>query len=322
MAGCRRMKKVLMMLTSHRLDCFRLTMDSLMLSGELAKFDKVVLLLSGVTGRHLEAVQDLMRATPQYPWDTIAGPRGKGRFVSNLQNECVRRYPGCLYFKIDEDLVLTSGWVDRMTAAYEAYQDDPRLSLLTPVVTNNATGFHFLLTLFPELATEYTQRFGHELTHEVAGPVWKYPGVAEWIIRKFLDLREGNERVREALARTGTPKYGEFAWRFSINNLVYDQRHWDEIGGIPDGEEPAWAQWVVDHGKVIVLVRDMLIHHYTFFVQNEWLDRTSLLEDLRMANLPQTLPARSFGAYTLPRLRRVAKQVPGIVKRRLGIANP
>jgi hypothetical protein len=274
-----RMKKVLMMLTSHRLDCFRLTMDSLLLSGELARFDQVVLLLSGVSGPHLEAVQAFMKAHPEISWDTISGPRGKGRFVSNLQNECVRRYPDSLYFKIDEDLVLPPGWVDRMTAAYEAYRDDPRLSLLTPVVTNNATGFHFLLTLFPDLAAEYRERFGYELTPEVTGPVWQHPAVAEWIIRKFLDLREGNQRVRDALARTGLPVRGEFAWRFSINNLVYDQRHWNELGGIPDGEEPAWAQWVVDNGKIIVLVRDVLIHHYSFFVQNEWLDRTSLLED-------------------------------------------
>lgn len=311
---------VLMLLTSHRLDCLRLTMDQLFATGEIRKFGKVVLLLNGVEGEHLRYVESLIQANPDIPWDTIAGPRGKGRFVAGPQNEVVKRYPGRLYFKIDEDILVPRGWVERMTAAYRAYDGDPRRALFTPLVTNNATGFHSLLTLFPALKSEFEARFpGREFSPRVDGPVWKEPDIAEWILRAFLNLDEGNDRVRAQLAATGTPAREEFARRFSINNLVYDETHWRELGGIPDAEEPAWTEWVGTNGKVTVLVKDVLLHHYSFFVQQDWLDRTSLLEDLRLANLPETLSTKSLAGYHVPRWTRFARQLPRIARRRLGL---
>ena len=53
------MNKILMILTSHRLDCFRLCMDMLIHGGSIHRFDRVVLLLNGVKGRHLRYVQKL-----------------------------------------------------------------------------------------------------------------------------------------------------------------------------------------------------------------------------------------------------------------------
>jgi hypothetical protein len=97
--------------------------------------------------------------------------------------------------------------------------------------------------------------------------------------------------------------------------------HWQEMGGIPGDEEPAWGQWVPDHGKFNVLVTDTIVHHYSFFVQQDWLDRSSLLEDIRMANLPDTLPSKT-ARYYFPRLLRIAQQVPRGLKRKLSLMNP
>ena len=60
--------------------------------------------------------------------------------------------------------------------------------------------------------------------------------------------------------------------------------------------------------------QSLVVLHYSFFVQQEWLDRSSLLEDVRRTNLPGTAPVWA------PALRwgRLAQQIPGIVKRRLG----
>ena len=310
------MTKILMILTSHRLDCFKLTMDLLVATDSLVQFDKVVLMLNGVVGRHLAYVQQLMASHSEVSWDIISGPRGKGPRVANLQNECVKRYPDSLYFKMDEDLFVPPGWVDKLLAAYEEHKDDPQRALITPVVANNATGFHYLLTAFPELKREYETLFSHPLTPEVNGPVWGYPQVAEWITRKFLDLRSANVQLEAHAKTTSTHEF--FDWRFSINCLVYDYRHWEEMGGIPDDEEPAWGQWVSEHGKHNILATNTMLHHYSFFVQQDWLDRSSLLEDLRLVNIPDSLPAKSLTRYHLPRWTRMAKQVPGILKRRLG----
>ncbi len=311
---------ILMLLTSHRLDFLRLTLDQLFATGEIRHFEKIVLLMNGVEGEHLQYIEGLVRANPDVPFEPRPGPRGKGRLIAGPQNEVVKSYPDRLYFKIDEDILVPRGWVARMTAAYERHRDDPKRSLFTPLVTNNATGFHSLLTLFPELKAEFERRFpGREFTTRVDGPVWREPDIAEWILREFLDLDRANERVRTRLAETGAPVDAPFARRFSINNLVYDYRHWNELGGIPDAEEPAWTEWVGAHDRHTVLVQDVLLHHYSFFVQQEWLDRTSLLEDLRMANIPESLQSKSLAGYHVPRWTRLARQVPSILKRRLGM---
>jgi hypothetical protein len=307
------MRKILMILTSHRLDCFKLTMDFLFATDSLRPFERVVLMLNGVVGRHLRYVRQLLETHPEIPWDTIAGPRGKGPLVANLQNECVRRYPESLYFKLDEDLFVSPGWVEKMHRAYEQFARDDNLALLTPVIPNNGVGFHHLLHRFPELAEEYRKLFPHPIVPDCNGPVWIYPQIAEWITRRFLDLRQANR----ALAERPAP-YEKFAFRFSINCLVYDYRHWQQMGGIPNDEEPAWGQWVPDHGKFNVLVTDTLVHHYSFFVQQDWLDRTTLLEDLRRTNLPAD---RNMGLLRRqgPRLVRFIKQIPRILRRRLHI---
>lgn len=307
-------QRVLMILTSHRLDCFRLCMDCLFSSDSLRHFDRVVLMLNGVVGRHLQYVQDLMASHPEVPWDTISGPRGKGAFVANLQNECVRRHPDSVYFKIDEDLFVSKGWAEKLTAAYEAFRNDPNLALVLPVIPNNGAGFHFLLNHYPDLAAEYKTMFPYPITPDFNGPIWIQPKLAEWMTRKFLNLESANRQLE-----TGNREpFQRFAYRFSINCIVYDYRHWTELGRIPDEEEPAWTQWIPDHGKFCVLATDTLVHHYSFFVQQDWLDRSSLLEDIRGVNLPNTLSPRSLTGYQLPRWIRIAEQLPRIARRRLG----
>lgn len=317
------MQKILMVLTSHRLDCFRLCMDLLLQGGSIRHFDRVVLLLNGVEGRHLRYIEALKADHPEIAWDTIAGPRGRGLLISNLQNECVRRYPESLYFKIDEDTFVSADWPQKLQAAYEAHRQDPGLSLITPVIPNNALGAFYLLHAFPALADEYARRFGQPLTTAFNGPVWIDPRIADWITRRFLTLCEAQGLLRhinipavnkEGLAIPRGGPYGRFAFRFSINCLCYDYRHWREMGGIPEFDEVGWGDWIVARGKFAVLVPDTLVHHYSFFVQQDWLDRTPLLEDLRRANLPDTLrwsdrgPARGW---------RIARQIPGAVGRRL-----
>ena len=112
----------------------------------------------------------------------------------------------------------------------------------------------------------------------------------------------------------GSPPHLRFGFRFSINCICYDYRHWQEIGGVPVPDEIGWGDWIQAHDKVIVLATDILLHHYSFFMQQDWLDRTSLLEDLRHANLPDALRWSDRGPA---RLWRIARQLPRVIRNRL-----
>lgn len=328
------MQRILMFLTSHRLDCLRLCIDMLVQGGSAARFSRVVVLCSGVTGRHRAYVESLPVRYPGVKWDIIHGPRGRGAPLSNMQNDCVRRYPGGLYFKIDEDTFVSSDWDLEMERAHSAYWDDPRLSLVSAVVTNNQRGAYHLLTTFPELGEEFTRLFRQPIVTDRMGPVWILPQCAEFMIRRFLNLEEANRELRARLGESaGRASPGDvnhqpstinhscfatFSYPFSINCICYDYRHWQEIGGVPEEDENGWGKWIPENGKIVVLATRALVHHYSFFVQQDWLDRTSLLEDIRLANLPGTIRGKSFSQHHWPRLLRLAKQAPRVLKRRLG----
>ncbi|NCC60182.1 MAG: hypothetical protein EOM12_04420 [Verrucomicrobiae bacterium] len=296
------MKKILMILTSHRLDCFNLCIDLLVHGGSIHAFDHVVLLLNGVKGRHRKYVEKLIASYADIPWDIIDGPRGRGKLISHLQNQCVSRYPDGLYFKIDEDTFVSQDWVEHMVNAYEVLPDVDRISLFSPIITNNGLGCYYLLSLFPALAAEYLARFNQPITPSCDGPVWINPRIAEWITRRFLNLEEANQEIRA----TQHESYFRYLERFSINCICYDYRHWLEIGGVPEQDEMGWGNWIREHNRPMVLITDSIVHHYSFFVQQRWLDRTRLLEDIRNANLPRHLHVHS----PVPRIRRILSQIP------------
>lgn len=304
------MRTILMILTSHRLDCLRLCIDLLVQGGSAARFDRVCLLCSGVTGAHLRYVESLPQRHPQVKWECLHGPRGRGKPISDLQNACVQRHPGALYFKLDEDTLVSSDWDLRMAEAYDAHREDPRLSLVTAVVTNNQRGAYHLLTQFPELGAEFERRFRQPIVPDRMGPVWHRPDCAAFMIRRFLNLARGNDELRAA----GGPATLTFSYPFSINCIAYDYRHWEEIGGVPEQDENGWGEWIPKNGKLIVLAANALVHHYAFFVQQEWLDRTTLLEDLRAANLG---PAGAGAWCGFPRFGRILRQLPAIFARRV-----
>ena len=302
-----------MILTSHRLDCFALCMDMLIHGGSIRRFDHVVLLLNGVKGKHLRYVKRLMATHPDIPWDIIAGPRGRGWYISNLQNDCIRRYPDSLYFKIDEDTLVSSDWDRILEEAYEAHRDRPDLSLVTATIPNNGLGCWQLLRIFPDIREEYLRLPSAEHTDSAGGSVWFYPHLAEWMIRKFLNLEEVNRKVRTETCERWVPYHK----RFSINCICYDYRHWLEIGGVQEQDEVGWGQWITENNKLVVLATHAVVHHYTFFNQQEWLDRSALLEDIRAANVPTTVWKRSSLGRILPRASRILQQMPEVLKRRL-----
>lgn len=306
------MKKILMILTSHRLDCFKLCMGMLIHGGSIRRFDRVVLLLNGVKGRHLRYVRHLQAAHPDVPWDTVTGPRGRGWCISNLQNECVRRYPEALYFKLDEDTFVSSDWDLILEEAYRTHRKYPELSLVTATIPNNGLGCWQLLNVFPEVREAYMRLPNARHTPAANGPVWFYPHLAEWMIRRFLNLEEANRQVRAAT----TDKWVPFHDRFSINCICYDYRHWQEIGGVQEQDEVGWGKWIAENQKLVVLAAYAVVHHYTFFNQQDWLDRSSLLEDIHAVNLPTTVWERSALGRTLPRGARICRQIPMILVRR------
>lgn len=312
--------KILMILTHDRLDCLRLCLDMLERADAFARFDRVVLLLNGVPARLRKFVEAYMAARPQVQWDAVDGDGTRPGGICFVQNECIRRYPDSVYVKVDEDIFVPHGWAERMLETYEHFSARGDLALITPLIPNNAYGLYRLLNdFYPNLKAEFIQRSGGEPTTAIHGALWSDPKLSEWATRAFLDLERANRTQASMLESRSKDRWHEFSLRFSISCICYDYAHVQRMGGrLPPRDEPEWCAWIEDHGQACVLDQSLLVHHYSFFVQQEWLDRTSLLEDIRIVHCPHNLGNSAVLGYYGPRMLRLAKQIPGIVKRRLG----
>lgn len=327
------MKNVLMILTKDRRDCVDMNLLLHERGGSFEVFDQIVFLLNAVSAKHMRFIDQFMERHPKLSIDKIIGDGTRPRGISDMQNRCIEKYPHAFYVKTDEDIFVPPGWASLMVDAYTRHRDRDDLALITPLIPNNAYGLHFLLNEFyPEHLAEHQQRFGCAPTIEPTGLTWRSPAVGEWATRKFIDLVKANEMQRAILEqrstnreratpneapRTRPPEHAfhYFSKYFSIGCIGYDYAHWKRMGGIPWNDEPGWCKWIEDHRQTNVLDCRQLVLHYTFFVQQEWLDRTTLIEDLRRINLSDTL--RWTDRLQLPRLQRMVRQVPAIVKRRL-----
>lgn len=304
-----------MILTNARRDCAQLTLDMLVASGSLSVFNHVVFLLNGVSPAHTRFVDGFIKAHPGVSFDKILGSGIRPDGISEMQNECIRKYPDSLYMKVDEDVFVPHGWAHRMVEAYEANRHRDNLALITPLLPNNSWGLFTLChTFYPHLLAEYRERFNGEPEPERAGRTWINPHIAEWATRSFLNLKESNARHSQLMAEKQLPRYVAFSRPFSIGCIAYDYRHVERMGGVPLTDEPGWCDWVEKNNQTHILDCSQIALHYSFFVQQEWLDRSSLLEDIRAANLPDTI-----GPFALAtnKFKRRAGQLPSILKRKL-----
>jgi hypothetical protein len=311
------MKKILMILTNARTDCLGIALELLTRSGSLLLFDRVVFLLNAPRPSHLRFVDSVVAAHPEVRWDRILGPGTRPEGIARMQNECVRRYPDSLYLKLDEDVFTPAGWVDRLVAAYELLKGDDHLGLLSPLIPNNAMGLHILLTrYYPDLLEAFRLRFGRDPDPTCYGLTWQSPEIGAWATRRFIDLEHANAEQRRRAAAGSPERLHRFPDRFSIGCICYDYRLWKEMGGIPPTDEPGWCAWIQEHGFFNAMDASTIVLHYSFFVQQDWLDRTHLLEDIRRANLRDTLPSRASIRYWLPWARRLAAQAPRAIRRK------
>ena len=308
--------RILMILTNARRDCAALALDMLVKSGSLPVFDRVVFLLNGVTDKHMRFVDGFIRAHPEVKFDKVLGPGTRPEGISWMQNECIRRYPGGLYMKIDEDIFVPAGWAQRMVEAYEDNRHRDNLALISPLIPNNAMGLHQLCTVFyPDLMAQYQAMFKREPDPKRDGPTWYSPCTAEWSTRAFLEVDAANARHREVLAQSKEERYLAFSRSFSIGCIAYDYRHVEIMGGIPKTDEPGWCEWVEKNGHTHILDRSQMVLHYSFFVQQDWLDRTNLLEDIRCANLPGS---KAYLDDLLSRGARISRQIIPALKHKFG----
>ncbi len=192
--------KILIILTSHRTDCFWLCMKSLEKHTCLSIFKVIYILANDVSKSHNEIIK-LYKSKHRNIIDIHCSPRGLNGCVIAMQNIVLEKHKNDIIVKIDEDVFVTQGWLSALSACYERYKDTNSI-LYTPVIPNNLIGRRMLAPLLGEIfPKQYTGDLTENTVHKnITYGVWIWKKVIKYDLPKIIKNRAQNipdEGVRD-----------------------------------------------------------------------------------------------------------------------------
>lgn len=254
----RRMKHpALMLLTSHRKDCFDLCVWCLERFTRLERFAAVYVLANAVGPEHQASI-DAFAARHDNVRTIPCLPKGLIPAVMEAQNAVLQEHLDDGVVKLDEDVFVTPNWLDHLLAAYRQHLDDPRVLLtgcLAPVSTTGKRCLRsFLHACFPEILarTRELPVYQDALYHQL---VWEAV-----LAGGFMD------RYRTF---SNPPYY--YADSCIIHCVLYDRRAVEAIGpfpcqpvqGTPVTDELAVNMALRRTGRRAAFPAAALVHHYS-----------------------------------------------------------
>jgi hypothetical protein len=290
-------RPVLMLLTSHRIDCILLCLRSLERFTNLERFKKIYVIANAVSPDHAAILHRFMH-TRQNVEVIHCSPRGLVPAVNAVQNEILVRHIDDVIIKMDEDVFVTPLWLEHLLEGYRAHRpskDIPIVSALSPVSPPGR--FALNRHLKAEHAAERAMFEG-----EVVEENWVYH---RWMWEKVT----GEHFVENWLASNPQPYfYPGFA---TINCVIYDRRLIEAILPLPtekvlgspcSDEMTVNAVLTVRKWKNAVVSRS-IAHHYSFSRCEEYLRAHVPLDTvwLHLQDLwrQEQLKAQGFGVKRL-----------------------
>ncbi|MHC1712039.1 MAG: glycosyltransferase family 2 protein [Solidesulfovibrio sp.] len=249
---------VLLLLTSHRLDCFLVCIRCLERFTDLNRFKRIYVVANAISPDHLALAK---RFVSRHPNATLVekGPRGLAPAVLDAQNEILAAHGNDVIIKIDEDLFVTPHWLEHMIDGYLDHADRPDVPLVMPLVPISPPGRHvlnrFLRVSYPSEHTMY------------CGP----PIEENWVYHRWMWEKLIHENLAEIYLRDMPAKYSYVGY-LTLNCVIFDQRLMQRVLPFPTADMV--AQHLTDekvinatlhagHLKVAVLGRSVA-HHYSF----------------------------------------------------------
>ena len=194
-------------------------------------------------------------------------------YPSLALNLAIARHPrAATIVKLDEDIFIGAGFVQRLLAAYDRIEAEGayRPGFVAPTINVNGFGYvHFLESM--GLLDDYRSRFGP--TTRAAGgiPVTDDGAAARWIWERSLPFDEVSARFA-ALA----PGYSTVPHKFSIGAILFRREFWDFFGGFKvrpfvggiGVDEQHICVSCLTFSRVMAVAHDVLAGHFSFSLQD------------------------------------------------------
>ncbi|WP_145930990.1 hypothetical protein [Immundisolibacter cernigliae] len=206
----------------------------------------------------------------EYGWSYLATKKNKVGLAVNLA--IAAHEHALLIHKIDEDMFLTSGMLERLERTYHRISASglAKPGACAPLININGYTYQMLLDKLG-LTEEFRQKFGH-LGYSHPHQVFRDPESVVWLWRHCLPLDALGERI--ANAANG---YSFVPVRFSIGAILFERQFWGELGGFRVGtlsgtlglDEEVFCKECVDRFRPIVVSHDAFAGHFSFFNQEQ-----------------------------------------------------
>lgn len=258
-------RPVLMVLTSHRLDCILLCLRSLERFTQLARFKKIYVVANAVSPDHAAILNKFMHTNDNV--EVIhCSPRGLVPAVNTVQNEILARHIDDVVIKMDEDVFVTPLWLEHLLEAYRVHrvrEDIPIVSALAPVSPPGRFALNrFLKTAYPAERAMFDGQVVEE----------------NWVYHRWMWEKVVSEDFVDNWLSSGPQPYF-YPGFATINCVVYDRRLIEAILPLPtqkvlgspcSDEMKVNAVLHANKWKNAVVSRS-IAHHYSFSKCEEYL---------------------------------------------------
>ena len=290
---------VLVLLTSHRLDCFLVCIRCLERYTNLDLFKRIYVVANALEPDHLAMARGFVGRHANAAL-VERGPRGLVPAVLAAQNEILAAHYDDVIIKIDEDLFVTPHWLEHLVDGYLDHAGRPDVPLVMPLVPISPPGRHVL------------NRF-LRLSYPSERNMFSGPPIEEnWVYHRWMWEKLLHENLADVYLHDVPPKYSYVGY-LTINCVIFDQRIMQlvlpfpttRVAGQTTSDEKVFNLALhAGKMKVAVLGRS-LAHHYSFSKCEDYLRSHMPLERVWrfMQGLPDALPV---GAG-----RRRASVLPG-----------
>ncbi len=298
-------RPVLMLLTSHRVDCFLLCVKCLELYTDLTRFKKIYVVANEVGDEHAVIIKSFQQRHKGII-DVHCTPRGTIPAVVSMENFIMARHAEDPIIRLSEDVFVTPGWLERLIAAYKihrTHESVPVASCLTPVsrtgrqVMDRALRLHYReeRRRLPQVPME-TNAVYHRFMWEKV--------LHDGLVEKYLALER--------------PKH-VYLGHISVDCIMFDERLTRAITPIPlrapEGVTRVDEFHINGHlrttGRRAVVATDAVVHHFSHSGPEAFLRRhvslddvwwyMTFLEDSPAYRIPQFSGARTAAGNTVPR---------------------
>ena len=263
---------LLIILTSHRADCFALCADCLERHTDLMQFERILVMGNALEPAHRLLAQDFVARHANAELREF-GPRGLKATMHAL-DEALALYPGRIVVKVDEDVFVMPDWLNAMRRVYLRHRASGCgvVSALAPNSDPGQAALHdYLCAAWPEYARS-TVLHGRVTSHN--------PDYAVWLWQKILS---GKLDPAYAVQR-GHVRQQRIACYLNINCVLLDPEFLSLALPFAADYDESLINCVLKDAKTPfygLLTPDALAHHYSFGNQQREVDAAVPLDAVR-----------------------------------------